>query len=665
MTTPKREHALIDKNRHAIAKAIAIGNDPIPEATSRDDHDARHDIFNQAGAIPPPFEPEVLALVFEDSNSLRQNVDAYAVNIDGFGHRFEPAIELDKEDAIEKVRDAMLMESIADSGDVDEKNLEQFLPKDEDVDRRLGQLRLLARVEKAKLEGFFAFAAQDMSFPKLRKMTRQDLEITGNAYWEILRNKAGKMARFVYVPAWTVRLRSKIKQFVTVNERCPISPVKFGKVKVKKQFRTFVQVLHGAHSSTRGHRSHDGHDGHAGGITPIYFKDLGDPRVVSRETGKVFQTVEELKKEEPDGNPANEMIHFQVPSPLSPYGVPRWIGNLLSVLGSRSSEEVNYFYFENKAVPPLAILVSGGRLSKSSVPKIEDFIENNMKGKRNFHKILVIEAVSPTSRHEGPTPRRPTIELKPLKDAQQNDALFQEYDQANIDKVGNSFRLPRILRGESKEINRATAEAALRMAEDQVFQPERDDFDFFINHRIIPELGTMFWAFRSNSPIARNPEVMGKIVEALTKQGILTPEEARVLAGDIFNRDFEVIKEPWVKQPLQFTLAGIQTGQNSPPVSAGKADLGSAGLGAGGALQPAQGDPPRIPSIENDNASPEHLARLLLRIRGALGGHLAKMERDQLLADRDEGEVITLEVSRETIEDWVDVDGDKAASGSE
>src|SRR5688572_32302099 len=36
-----------------------------------------------------------------------------------------------------------------------------------------------------------------------------------------------------------------------------------------------------------------------------------------------------------DDGPATEIIHFAIPSSRSPYGVPRWIGSLLSVLGSR------------------------------------------------------------------------------------------------------------------------------------------------------------------------------------------------------------------------------------------------------------------------------------------------------------------------------------------
>ena len=312
---------------------------------------------------------------------------------------------------------------------------------------------------------------------------------------------------------------------------------------------------------------------------------------------------------------------------------------------------MKFFYYENKAVPPLAILVSGGRLAKSSVAKIEDFIENHIKGRRNFHKVMIIEATNPkgASMEGGPQAQRPMITIERLKDAQNDDALFQNYDQANVDKVGGSFRLPRLLRGESKDFNRATADAALRMAEDQVFQPERDDTDFFINNSILPELDASFWSFRSNSPVARNPEVMGKILASLVKEGVLTPEEARILAGDIFNRDFAVIKEAWAKQPVQFTLAGIQTGQSSP-VAAGKG-LTSPDLGVGGALKPGQEKPPRIPSIEGN---PEELARSLLRIRNAIVSADTEIERGEIGDDRG---VEVIEVDSETMAGLVDADG--------
>ncbi|MGE5787432.1 MAG: phage portal protein, partial [Myxococcales bacterium] len=181
----------------------------------------------------------------------------------------------------------------------------------------------------------------------------------------------------------------------------------------------------------------------------------------------------------------------------------------------------------------------------------------NLKGKANFHKILILEADGAGTGDGG----RAKIELHPLTEAQQKDALFAQYDERNIDKVGSSFRLPRILRGETKELNRATADAALRFAEDQVFQPERDEFDFLMNRRILSDLGIRFWHFRTQTASPRDPERLAEMVERLVRVGVLTPEEARALAGDVFNREFRKLGDDWTKRPITLTLAGLQNAQ--------------------------------------------------------------------------------------------------------
>ncbi len=61
----------------------------------------------------PPDDPEALCLLFEHSNSLRQNVDAYATNFDGFGHRLDPAIEFDADDADRLVGECVYLERLA------------------------------------------------------------------------------------------------------------------------------------------------------------------------------------------------------------------------------------------------------------------------------------------------------------------------------------------------------------------------------------------------------------------------------------------------------------------------------------------------------------------------------------------------------------------------
>jgi PBSX family phage portal protein len=533
VTTPDAIHAA-DERRQTILKAHVVGatvQDPASRPAGEDTASA----FTSAGALIPPYDPETLCLLVEHSNSLRQNVDAYATNIDGNGYRFDAVIDFDAEDARSKVADAITLERLAAR---EARTLPEGMsttPSAEEVSARFTELRQAARVERARLDAFFDFACFDHSFVDLRRRTRQDFEVTGNAFWEVLRDGKGDLARLVYVPSYTVRLLPLDREAVEVTERARVSPVSFDTVRSRRRMRRYVQV-----QSTE----------------CIYFKSFGDPRVISRSTGRVFPDVAALKAAKPDDGPASELLHFAIHSPRSPYGVPRWVGTLLSVLGSRQMEEVNFLYFENKSVPPMALLVSGGRISEASVPRIERFIEENLKGKANFHKILILEADGAGTGDGG----RAKIELRPLTDAQQQDALFQVYDERNIDKVGSAFRLPRLLRGESKDFNRATAESALRFAEDQVFQPERDEFDFLINRKLLADMGIRFWRFRSQTPVTRDPERMTEMVERLVRVGVLTPEEGRLLAGDIFNREFRKIGDDWTKRPITLTLAGIQTG---------------------------------------------------------------------------------------------------------
>ena len=524
-----------DARLQGILKAIVVGAQA-QDAASRPGGEELTQAFCAAGALEPPYDPEALCLLLEHSNSLRQNVDAYATNIDRFGHRFEPAIDFEAEDADEQVADAIVLEC-ADARDRGEGSQDvPRKPSGDEIAERKRDWQTQARWERARLESFFDGCCFDQSFASLRRQTRQDLEVTGNAHWEVLRDGRGQIARLVYVPSYTMRLLPMDSEPVAVKDRRRISPVKFETVTTRRRLRRYVQIQ---------------------GSERVYFKSFRDPRVVSRNTGQVYPDLEALRRADSKDGPATELLHFAIHSPRSPYGVPRWIGTLLAAMGSRQMEEVNYLYFENKSVPPLALLVSGGRLSEASIPRIERFIEENLKGKTNFHKVLILEAETGTGAAES---ARTKIELRPLTDAQQQDALFQVYDERNMDKVGSAFRLPKLLRGESKDFNRATAVSALRFAEDQVFQPERDEFDVLINRRLLADLHIRFWRFRSQTPVTRDPERTSQMVEKLVRVGVLTPEEGRILAGDIFNREFRRIGDDWTKRPITLTLAGVQTG---------------------------------------------------------------------------------------------------------
>jgi hypothetical protein len=67
--------------------------------------------FVGTGALDPPYNPVTLCALLENSNSLRQNIDAYQTNIDAFGHRFEPVIDLDADDADQHIANALCIET--------------------------------------------------------------------------------------------------------------------------------------------------------------------------------------------------------------------------------------------------------------------------------------------------------------------------------------------------------------------------------------------------------------------------------------------------------------------------------------------------------------------------------------------------------------------------
>jgi PBSX family phage portal protein len=503
----------------------------VQESNAREQEDK---VWTSVGAIEPPYDPASLVRLFEHSNALRQNVDAYGANIEAFGSRFEPVVDLDAADAREQVADALFQHRQFEAGPA----RRAAEPTDEEIDAALEEMALDMRREKAALGTFFEFCSMETSFVELRKRTRQDVETTGNGYWEVLRNGLGRVAQFVYLPTHTMRLLPQDSTATEFDQVVRVSALHHAKVKVRRKFRRFCQVWNGVE---------------------VFFKEFGDPRVLGARSGKFYLSRDAMKAEDETQVEATEVFHFKIHSSRSPYGVPRWMGALLAVLGSRYSEEVNLLYFDNKSVPPLAVLVSGGRVSKDAVERIKTFVQQQVKGRSNFHSILIIDAES-AGGADFANSGRMKIDLKPLTGSQHSDGLFQAYDERNMDKVGMTFRLPRMLRGDVRDFNRATAEAALSFAETQVFSPERENFDHWMNRWVLSDLGVRYWRFRSNAPTLRDPTALSATIAQLCAAGVLTPEEARALAEGVFNREFKRLSAEWTQQPITLTLAGIQTG---------------------------------------------------------------------------------------------------------
>jgi PBSX family phage portal protein len=544
--------------------------------------------FSEAGALDPPLPFERICGLFYISSILRQNIDSYITNIDSFGWVPEPSIELN-------ARTVKELLTVQNDGEV---------PSDETVDSTLTKWRAEAAVELARMRNFFDFVNPEKTFTELRREARLDHELIGNSGFEVLRDGEGRPNVISFVPFCTMRVLPLDPAAPVVREEVPhkTDPVTLDTVVVSKRYRTYVQFQDNI---------------------MVFFKEYGDTRLASAMTGVFYENEEQMKKEEPEAVAATEFWHRKIPAPNEVYGMPRWIGTLLCVLGNRLSEEVNFLYFDNKSVPPLAILVSGGRIAGDSISKIESFVENRIKGEANFHRILILEAESAEGK-DSKNAGRAQIKLVPLTEAQQQDALFQKYDARNADKVGASFRLPGILRGESRNLNRATAAIAKALAEEQVFQPERDAFDADINRRILPALGIRFWEFKTKGPKQRDPQVLATMLTQLVAQGVIMPDEAREIAKDIFGREFERRKGELFEQPLRVSVATMRAREGGPPTTEEDQESN----------RKRKKKPDEDDEYKGDDDDAKEIARRLLRVRNEMDA--LEMEEEVVRVDRSE-----------------------------
>ena len=374
-----------------------------------------------------------------------------------------------------------------------------------EVSARFTELRQAARVERARLDAFFDFACFDHSFfVDLRRRTRQDLEVTGNAFWEVLRDGKGDLARLVYVPSYTVRLL----------------PLDRGGGRGHRASTGFARELrHGAFATP------DAPHVQVQSTECVYFKSFGDPRVVSRSTGRVFDDIAALKAAKPDDGPATELFHFAIHSPRFRLPACRAGGTLFppsSVFAADGGSQLPLLREQVGAADGaprvgrahLRSIGAAHRALHRGEPQGQGQLpqDPHPRGRRRGHRRRRTREDRAAPTHGRPAAGRALSGVRRAQHRQGRQRLPSAAPCAA-----------------SKDFNRATAESALRFAEDQVFQPERDEFDFPINRKLLADMGIRFWRFLLADAATRDPERMTEMVERLARVGVLTPEEGACL----------------------------------------------------------------------------------------------------------------------------------------
>lgn len=471
------------------------------------------DVYETNGLIEPPYTPLDFAKMPETSNMLQPLIDAYKTNIVGFGYSFKYNIDMESQDIDQAMKDR-------------------------------------AKKEWMALDMFYGYCNFDQTFVEVNKKMIDDRERIGWGCIEVIPRGNGLPGGFEYIPAHTIRM-SKVNPDV---QQIPVMAVgvdgKQVKITFAKRFRKFCQI-----------REVDDNR--------VWFKEFGDPRRMDKLTGKFEIEMDGAGKPVtttilPE-NEATSLMYFPIHVPYSPYGVPRWLGNLLSILGSRKSEELNYNYFSKGKHIPMAILVKNGMLTKSSIDELKNY-SNQLSGVDNAHGYLIIEAEGFDQGEGFDEKAGPPVDIKlqPLTQVIQHDALFGEYDSRNRDKIRSSFRLPPIYTGESKDYTRATADTARAIAEEQIFNPEREELAHKYNRSINSATGIRYVELYFKGPNLTNKVELAQAVDIYAKAGALTPNMLIQAVSELLGLEFEPIIDAWGNVPMPLSIEFIRAGVKIP-----------------------------------------------------------------------------------------------------
>ena len=355
-------------------------------------------------------------------------------------------------------------------------------------------------------------------------------ETYGIAYMEVIRNAKGEVSQLDFINE-TASV-TKTKQMEPYQD---IEYYHHGEILTrKKKFRKYRQVI---------------------GNKCVYYKEFGDPRIMDKTTGEYLKEKEKLEI----GKQANEIIEYAIGT--APYGLVRWIGQILSVDGCRRAENLNNNYFRKGRHTPLAIIVENGTLSDESYQKLQEYM-NNIEGENGQHSFLLLEMESTVDKAAFESEEKPHVVLKDLGSILQKDELFQDYMDNTRRKVQSAFQLPDLYVAYTTDFNRATAQTAQEITEQQVFQPERESLAWFLNNRILNGYQFKYVEAYFKTPNISNPDDLYKLMTIANAAGGLTPNKSKELLYESLGETSEDYEGDWGNIPM--ALISRMTGTQMP-----------------------------------------------------------------------------------------------------
>ena len=116
----------------------------------------------------------------------------------------------------------------------------------------------------------------------------------------------------------------------------------------------------------------------------------------------------------------------------------------------------------------------------------------------------------------------------------------------------SAFQLPDLYVGYTTDFKRATAQTAMEVTEEQVFQPERTDLAWIINNKLLNAYQLKYTQAYFKEPDISNPDDLYKLMVATNNAGGLTPNKAKELLFKSLGEISDDFEEEWGNIPLAY-----------------------------------------------------------------------------------------------------------------
>lgn len=459
------------------------------------------EFYASGRVLEPPYSPDALIRYAESSNILPQCITALSRNIVGHGYTMQPTFDKASEEAQE----------ILD----------------------------LAAEEKQRAIRFFDGANLEMTFDELMDAVERDIETVGWCGLELQRTKAGALAGLTHIRGKDLRLGAREAESIEVTRwRLTTDGSEWVEEVGWIRPRCYVQ---------------------RGRARQVWFKMPGDPRRISRASGRPIAGNDDSQEE------ARELLWLDGPyNPGSPYPLPRWAGVIPEVLGSHKQALTNVSYFDDGAIPPMIIAMSGGQFTKKALDRFAEQMEA-IKGATGKHRVLLIEAMTKGSGMAADlqgfgSNQIPRLDVIDLRENMASDALFQGYDDNCRRKIRSACGVPPIAIGESDDYTRATAREATRVWDQNVLSPSRNKIADRIQRFIMSELRVLYWRFAFNGPPLTGAEEVAEVMTAAAEAGVGSPNVWARVINHYFGIEIPVEDDAWADLPFTLVRLAVQAG---------------------------------------------------------------------------------------------------------